>query len=210
MSELIIPIFPLPIVVCPGEPIPLNIFEERYKRLVKDCYDYENKQATQAFGIVFLDNKDLSNIGCTVEIKEISQTNEGQFEIISIGIQRFKVIETILPDENIPYLSAKVELLNDHDVKIDLRLQNELKEMYLKITKLYNIESHDLTEPISFTIAFLCQIEYKPKQLLLETNNENERLEILIDFFKKIITSKEVNRRVKSNGHFKNGQIDVL
>ena len=92
-----IPIFPLGIVVFPGEELNLHIFEPRYKQLVKEC-----AETNKPFGIPAVINKNISELGTLVKIKEITKTYEdGQMDVKTEGIQVFKILEIIkeLPDK---------------------------------------------------------------------------------------------------------------
>src|SRR6185503_11348110 len=92
-----IPIFPLGIVLYPGENLNLHIFEERYKQLIKDCHE-----SKKPFGIpTVIDNK-VQDYGCLSEILEITATSEnGEMDIKTRGTQIFRVLEMIkeVPDK---------------------------------------------------------------------------------------------------------------
>src|SRR5688572_29324361 len=92
-----IPIFPLGIVVYPGEELNLHIFEPRYKQLIKECFD-----AGKPFGIPAVINDKMSEMGTLVEIREISKVYEdGKMDIRTEGKQVFKILEVIkeLPEK---------------------------------------------------------------------------------------------------------------
>jgi len=92
-----IPIFPLGIVVYPGENLNLHIFEPRYKQLVTECFA-EKKM----FGIPAVINNHLNEMGTLVEINEISRTyDNGEMDIRTTGIKVFRVLEIIkqVPDK---------------------------------------------------------------------------------------------------------------
>ena len=92
-----IPLFPLGIVVYPGELLNLHIFEPRYKQLIKDCFE-----AGKPFGIPSVIADKVSEMGTLVQVKEISKTYEdGKMDIKTSGSEVFKILELIkdLPEK---------------------------------------------------------------------------------------------------------------
>src|SRR3989337_3290259 len=86
-----IPIFPLSIVVYPGEELNLHIFEPRYKQLIEEC-----AAAGKPFGIPIILNNQLSELGTLVDIKEVSMKYEnGEMDIKTKGHKVFRILEVI-------------------------------------------------------------------------------------------------------------------
>ena len=111
-----LPLFPLQIVVFPGEEVPLHIFEPRYRQLVRDITD-----TGDAFGIALLRRggraEETHEIGCTVRIEAAEQFPDGRYNIICRGEQRFRIIDRL---DAAPYWIAEVELLEEpHDAESD-------------------------------------------------------------------------------------------
>ena len=104
-----LPLFPLQIVVFPGEEVPLHIFEPRYRQLVRDMTD-----SGEAFGIALLRRggraEETHEVGCTVRIEQTEAFADGRFNILCRGEQRFRIVERL---EAAPYWIAEVELLDD-------------------------------------------------------------------------------------------------
>lgn len=108
MFEL--PLFPLNTVLFPGMPLPLRIFEERYKRMIRFCLE-----KSQPFGVVLIRHgrealgplAEPYEIGCTARIVEVQPLAEGQMNIITLGENRFRIVSTTSRDD---YLVGKVEL----------------------------------------------------------------------------------------------------
>ncbi len=104
-----LPLFPLQIVVFPGEEVPLHIFEPRYRQLVRDMND-----ADEPFGIALLRRggqaEETHEIGCSVRIEQTEPFADGRFNIICRGEQRFRILERLDPA---PYWIAEVEFLDD-------------------------------------------------------------------------------------------------
>lgn len=200
-----IPIFPLPLVVCPEETLPLHIFEERYKAMIAYCRS-ENKP----FGVSLAYNNKLYPIGCAVELEEIvTEYPDGRMDIITIGVMRYKMLETY---KDKPYMRAAVEFFDDDGEPTDPSLRQRVITLHLKFIELLQgettIEDYDLNERVSFRVAQSAGFDVLQKQKVLEMTNENKRLELLIEHFEKIIPdierTEEIKRRVRSNGHFKN------
>ena len=111
-----LPLFPLQIVVFPGEEVPLHIFEPRYRQLVQDM-----TESGEPFGIALLRRggraEETHEIGCTVRIEATEPFPDGRFNIMCRGVQRFRIIERL---DAAPYWIAEVELLDEpHDAESD-------------------------------------------------------------------------------------------
>ncbi|MCY3557336.1 MAG: LON peptidase substrate-binding domain-containing protein [Chloroflexi bacterium] len=115
MPEL--PLFPLQIVVFPGETVPLHIFEPRYRQLVKDTLE-----TNEPFGIVLTrrgrqtaspeEREPTHEVGCTVRMESNEAFPDGRFNIGCIGDRRFRIIEKL---GERPYWVAEVEFIDDPD-----------------------------------------------------------------------------------------------
>ncbi len=89
MSELLLPLFPLDLVLLPGVPLPLHIFELRYKEMIRECLDQQ-----RAFGIVRAKDESFVNIGCTADIMNVLKTYpDGRMNILVEGQKRFEVLQ---------------------------------------------------------------------------------------------------------------------
>src|SRR4051812_28447348 len=92
-----IPIFPLGIVVYPGEQLNLHIFEPKYKQLIRECFD-----AKKPFGIPAVINNELTEMGTLVQVSEISHLyDDGKMDIKTAGLSVFKILEIVkeLPEK---------------------------------------------------------------------------------------------------------------
>ena len=86
-----IPLFPLNVVLFPGEELPLHIFEPRYKQLINECY-----QTKKPFGIPPFINGQVTEMGTLVQVLEISQVYEdGKMDIKTEGLKVFRILEVI-------------------------------------------------------------------------------------------------------------------
>ncbi|PIQ23967.1 hypothetical protein COW36_05465 [bacterium (Candidatus Blackallbacteria) CG17_big_fil_post_rev_8_21_14_2_50_48_46] len=207
-SEILIPIFPLGIVPLPGEPVPLHIFEPRYKQMIADCAPVAGSNQYLPIGINFAHPQKLHETGCTVIVHQIlHKYADGQLDIMTQGSQRFHVLEL---DHSRSYLQAKIryfEDLNPSEIP-DPDLKTKLLENYQTFLSLIGSDAEWSldTDAISFQLAALLSLETEIKLELLESRSENERLERLCNYFKELLPrlekAKEFQRRVRSNGHF--------
>ena len=113
MGEMI-PLFPLGAVLYPGMLLPLHIFEERYRQLVRDLLDGSEPRR---FGVIAIRKgretgidgvQSLYQIGCTAVLRRVEQHEDGRYDIVSVGSERFRLLGL---DETRPYLQGKVEIL---------------------------------------------------------------------------------------------------
>jgi len=111
-----LPLFPLGAVLYPGMVLPLHIFEERYRQLVRDLLEGTDPRR---FGIIAIRKgretgiegvQSLYEVGCVATLRRVEQLEDGRFDIITVGTQRFKLLSL---DETRPYLQGEVELLDD-------------------------------------------------------------------------------------------------
>jgi uncharacterized protein len=112
----ILPLFPLGMVLYPGMILPLHIFEERYRQLVRDLLDGPEPRR---FGVIAIRKgretgidgvHSLYEIGCTATLRRVERHEDGRFDVITVGTQRFKLLRL---DETRPYFQGEIELLAD-------------------------------------------------------------------------------------------------
>src|SRR3569833_2058487 len=100
------PLFPLGIVMLPSELVPLHIFEERYKLMIGECLEEQRE-----FGIVWMSDKGLRDVGCTAQIEQLlERMDDGRLNILTRGSRPFRLVERI-PD--LPYPAGTIALLDD-------------------------------------------------------------------------------------------------
>ena len=201
-----IPIFPLGIVVYPGEHLNLHIFEPRYKQLIKECFE-----TGKPFGIPPVINEKVSEMGTLMKVVEISKTyDDGKMDIKSEGQSVFKVLEIIkeLPDklysgaivtypENIPKSSpTKMKLILSGIKALHERLHINKEFSKPEI----ELRSYDVAHHVGLAI----EDEYH----LLELSQELQRQEFLKRHLAKVLPIMEhmdlLKGKIKMNGHFKN------
>jgi uncharacterized protein len=118
MSEML-PLFPLGAVLYPGMLLPLHIFEDRYRQLVRDLLDGPEPRR---FGVIairkgretgiegVLGIQSLYETGCTATVRRVQEHEDGRFDLVTLGTQRFRLLGL---DQSLPYLRGKIELLPD-------------------------------------------------------------------------------------------------
>jgi Lon protease-like protein len=202
-----IPVFPLGIVVFPGETVNLHIFEPRYKQLVNECYT-ENKP----FGIpTVIDNK-LNEMGTLVKITEMVKVHEnGEMDIRTQGLRVFRVLEMIktVPDKLFSGAIVNYPDNIEGPGKRELmqKVINAIRELHrlLNITK--DFQKPD-TELAVYDIAHHAGLSLQEEYELLQLMREEQRQEYLKRHLGRVLPiiaeMESLKERVKLNGHFKN------
>jgi Lon protease-like protein len=179
-----IPIFPLPLVLLPGETLPLHIFEEKYKKMIEYCLKNNKK-----FGIINSKNNDSLIIGCTASIDQVvgGENESREYDILVSGGERF-IVKSYNTSED--YKQAYVKTWNDIDDTIDESLLQEanvfLYEVLLKLGASSKIPQINMPKS-SFEISSMLDIDKRAKKILLKSQSENDRLIVLKRILKKAI-----------------------
>jgi Lon protease-like protein len=204
MQEELLPLFPLQVVLFPRTPLPLHIFEERYKQMVADVL-----RGHTEFGVVLAGEKGIVNTGCTATIdKVLKKYPDGRMDIITIGRRRFEII--LLNDEK-PYLRGAVEYFDDEASEpIPTDVRKRVMEAYNDIRTLEPAEPlHDpeLSDPqLSFQLAQVVP-DLDFRQILLATRSEADRMKRLAEFFPGFSSRQRQIQHVRAvaptNGHAK-------
>ena len=168
-----IPLFPLNVVLFPGEQLPLHIFEPRYRRMVRECLD-----AKSPFGMLLALQDGVVRVGCTAEILEvIKRYEDGRMDIITVGRDPFRVLELFSDD---PLLEGHVDYLEDTNSAVSPQSQKQLIEHFETChTLLFKGIPREFdsvpSEQLAYTIAAALPLELLWKQQLLELRTESER-----------------------------------
>ena len=201
-----IPIFPLSIVVYPGEQLNLHIFEPRYKQLITESFETK-----KPFGIPAVIDDKINEMGTLVQVKEISQVYEdGKMDIKTEGLQVFRMLEAIheLPDK---LYSGAIVNYPDNNEKGNRILMNGIVKGIKELHKLLNIEKKFAKpdeELWSYDVAHHAGMSLQEEYELLELLHESQRQEYLKRHLTKVIPvlaeMEMLKEKVKLNGHFKN------
>jgi Lon protease-like protein len=194
------PLFPLPIVLLPSEVVPLHIFEERYQEMVAYCLDEHSE-----FGIVWLADDGLKEIGCTAQIAEVlERAPDGRMNILVRGSHPFRLLER---QEDLVYPAGVVELLEDGSDEVELEVGDEARERYADLLEEITDERPDagaLSALSAYEMAASVEIDPELKQGLLELRSEEERLRMLARLFKdgiaRLERARKIAARARTNG----------
>lgn len=200
-----IPIFPLGIVVYPGEKLNLHIFEERYKQLVNVSFTEK-----KPFGIPVVINDKVAETGTLVTITETAKRYEdGRMDVRAQGMNIFKILEIIKSVPDRLYSGAIVDYPTTTDAKNALTMQRvvaAVRELHklLKVNKDFKKPDEEL---LSYDIAHHAGLSLEEEYELLGLPHESQRLEYLKRHLKKIIPiitgTENLKERIQLNGHFK-------
>ena len=212
-----LPIFPLALVLFPGVPLPLHIFEPRYRQMLSDV-----RAGNNLFGVSYFDASssdrdapDVGEVGCVAEVTETQQFPDGRSNILTVGIIRYRIEEYI--DHGTAYLLARVSYFEDDEEDATKLGENarEVAETFTRIAKAVrtiNDERASLpdisdTDPqrLSFLVAATMEVDTEVKQELLELRSTAARLERLRDVLERAVSNYEERARIhevaKGNGH---------
>ena len=171
------PLFPLGLVLLPSEMVPLHIFEDRYRTMIDECLD----QGSQ-FGIVWLSDQGLKEVGCTAEIARlIERLEDGRMNILVQGAQPFRLLRRI---EDLPYPAGDIELVDERPGEPGADVEGAARERYADLVERATDsrpDEGDLAELDAYGMAASIDFEAGPKQELLELRSEDERLRKLTE-----------------------------
>lgn len=207
-----IPIFPLGIVVYPGEELNLHIFEPRYKQLITEC-----AAGKKSFGIPPVINNTMKDTGTLVQVLEITTVYEdGKMDIKTRGQEVFTILEVIkeLPEK---LYSGAIVNYPENTTSGNRALMQKIIEAIRELHKLLNI-SKDFKKPDdalwSYDVAHHAGLSLEQECELLQLLHELQRQEYLKRHLKKVIPvlaeMEVLKERIQLNGHFKNlGSINL-
>jgi Lon protease-like protein len=172
-----IPLFPLNVVLFPHQPLPLHIFEPRYKAMVRDCLE-----ADKDFGVLLVHQGQLFQNGTCARIENILERfDDGRLKILTLGKRRFRVKKVL---EGKPYLEGEVEFWDDEQtlspgLEVLFRQVHDLVKDYAKLTG--KISDPTLVENytpygFSFFLAEINMYSLTRQQEILEMTSAEERL----------------------------------
>jgi Lon protease-like protein len=195
------PLFPLGIVLLPGEAVPLHIFEPRYRQMIGECLQEQTE-----FGIVWLSDDGLKEIGCAAGISEVlERMPDGRMNVLVEGTRVFRLDRRI---DDMTYPAGDVEVLDDSGGDADGELLASVRERYADIVERVTDArppEDDLTSLDAYGMAATIEIELAAKQELLELRSEDERLQLLLKVFaeamKRLDYVEEAGERARTNGH---------
>ena len=214
MSAYLLPLFPLPLVLFPSAPLPLHIFEPRYRQMLSDCIERDSR-----FGIVYrpesIEETDLEQgrVGCIAEVDDTHTLPDGRSNIVVHGVRRF-ALQRFVPSTT-PYHVAEVVEYEDVPELADslTPLASRVRDLFGRVGRAARTLSDDHDplpslpdEPdaLSFAIAALIDMEAPRRQDLLVSRLASARLTSLEELLAGAVDSLEqrarVHGRAKTNG----------
>lgn len=215
-----LPIFPLSTVLFPGAILPLHIFEDRYKQMMRHAIDHDGM-----FGLSYRNDAavgqdtlpEIGSVGCVAKINAVVPLTDGRMNVISTGLVRYKVIGL---QQSTPFITARIEALSD-----DLEPGDDLNRLFHDIARLFkefmeaanaldelngpfNQDFPEEPEGFSLVVSSFLPIDNDAKQALLEMTSTKLRLTRLRPHMTAALSQYSarirIQQRAKSNGH---GQI---
>ena len=197
----LIPLFPLDVVLLPGTPLPLHIFEPRYKEMIAECL-----AQNRTFGVVRAIEQGLAEVGCTAEIVTVvKEYPDGRLDLVTEGRKRFELLAV---NEERSFLRAEVLMIDDElgtppqeDTARAIQLHSELLALAGAQQDLAAVDPSLL----SFHLAGSLPLDLDFKQKLLSLRAESERLTLLINYLETLIPNLHRAARAREkaggNGH---------
>ncbi|HEX8386321.1 MAG TPA: LON peptidase substrate-binding domain-containing protein [Rubricoccaceae bacterium] len=203
MTDPRLPLFPLGIVLLPGEPVPLHIFEPRYKEMVRVCIDDD-----RPFGIVYASASALADVGCTARIRTVAtRYDDGRLDIVAVGEDRFRVLHV---HRDRAYLTTDTEPVEDADPAAcgTARARQRVVARHMKLLEMAGEAVrpglYDEPFPLSFVVGRNAGLDLDDKQALLAMDGEEERLAFLADHLGRLLMrvreAKKISTLARGDG----------
>jgi Lon protease-like protein len=193
-------LFPLGIVLLPGEQVPLHIFEPRYRELIGECIEEE-----QEFGLLYADEDGVRELGTRARVAAVLERfDDGRLNIVVTGGERFAV-ERLTQGRS--FMTAEVEDVADEPGEVDPETRVSAAGSFRALAALAGAETEVDEDTPELSFALAAQVELPPadKQQLLESRSEQERLELVVELLEAarqtLIATRELGDRAKRNGH---------
>lgn len=200
-----IPLFPLDIVLFPGQAVPLHIFEPRYRQMTRHCIATQNP-----FGIVRATGVTLAQTGCSAMIiKVLKEYEDGRSDILTAGQNAFRLVRT---HDDKPYTEADVEYLEEDFIGVDSAISARLEKLCDQCHQLLYGEDAPKFETeggisLAYHVASELPVELAMRQRLLEIRSESERQALLVshlgEWYPQLQQRERVRGKAAGNGHGK-------
>jgi Lon protease-like protein len=198
----LLPLFPLDVVLLPGTPLPLHVFEPRYKEMISECLDQK-----KLFGVVRAKEEGVAEIGCTAEIITVAKKYpDGRLDIVAEGRDRFEIMQV---SQERSFLQAEVLYLQDEPGKASAEEIAQAVKLRGEIVQLAGADAAEPPEAdaarLSFNLVGTLPLDLDFKQTLLGMKSESERMQAIISYFEAVLPNlrrtAQVRRRAGGNGH---------
>lgn len=198
----LLPLFPLDVVLLPGVPLPLHIFEPRYKEMIGECL-----KNNTSFGVVrALDDDGVADFGCTAEIVTVTKEYpDGRLDLVAEGRKRFAVLEL---NRDRSFLQAEVILVPDEEGASSPEDRARAIRVHLEILSLagavQDLSAADQSA-LSFYLAGSLPLDLDFKQNLLGMRSESQRIQAVAAYLEHILPNLRRTARARDkaggNGH---------
>jgi Lon protease-like protein len=195
----LLPLFPLEVVLLPGTPLPLHIFEPRYKEMIGEC-----RSNNTPFGVIRILDEGIAEVGCTAEIITVTKEySDGRLDLIAEGRSPFEVLEL---NEERAFLRAEVLLVPDEPGTPAPEDKARAIQFHLEILSLAG-SVQDLSDvdqvALSFHLAGSLPLDLDFKQKLLATRSESERIVAVAAYLEGILPNlrRAARARAKAGGN---------
>ena len=197
----LLPLFPLELVLLPGTPLPLHIFEPRYKEMIRECISTE-----APFGVVRAFEEGIAEVGCTAEIITVTKEYpDGRMDLICEGRKRFEVIEV---NRDRSFLQAEVLIVPDDPEAAAQEERVKAVQLHLEILSLagavQDLSAADQNQ-LSFYLAGSLPLDLDFKQKLLAMRSEAQRIQAVAAYLETILPQLKRAARARQtaggNGH---------
>lgn len=197
----LLPLFPLDVVLLPGAPLPLHIFEPRYKEMVAECLAND-----APFGVIRALDEGLAEVGCTAEIVTVTKEYpDGRLDLVAEGRNRFEVLEL---NQDRSFLQAEILLVADEAGAAAAEDKARAIQVHLEILALAGA-IQDLSaanqSALSFYLAGSLPLDLDFKQKLLAMRSESQRIQAVAEYLEGILPNLRRAARAREkaggNGH---------
>lgn len=198
-----ISLFPLDVVLFPGAPLALHIFEERYKEMIGECLRRKDE-----FGVVRCRRDGLATVGCTASIVMVmDRYPDGRLDILCRGERRFE-IESL--NEQRSFFQAEVDFLLDEEPASTREGREQCAALHMEMMELsggdlLEFPQVDLNQPVAYLLASAIPADLEFKQELLHMASDAERTARMIEFYQMILPKLQrgsmVSKAAMRNGH---------
>ncbi len=197
----LLPLFPLEVVLLPGTPLPLHIFEPRYKEMIGECI-----ANSAPFGVVRALEEGIAEVGCTAEIMTVTKEYpDGRLDLIAEGRKRFEVLEL---NQERSFLRAEVLLIPDEPESVAQEERARAIQLHLDILSLAGAVQ-DLSAAdqnmLSFYLAGSLPLDLDFKQKLLAMRSERARIGAVASYLESILPklrrAARAREKAGGNGH---------
>ena len=199
--DSLLALFPLDVVLFPGTPLPLHIFEPRYKEMIGECLEQKT-----VFGVIRAQETSLADVGCTAEILAVTKTyDDGRMDIVAQGRERFELLEL---NQERSFLRGEILYVSDEPEKPTTAERDHAIDLHRQILALANAQQ-DLPEgdepPLSYHLAGSLPLDLDFKQKLLGLRSEAQRIQTVIEYFEGILPNLRravvIRKKAGGNGH---------